>query len=167
MRLLVQRVSRAAVRIDTSAPTHSRSAPSAASLPARGGGDVRSIGRGLVLLLGVGPSDDEAAAKKMAAKTANLRIFSNPEGKFDKSLLDVGGEALVVSQFTLFGDCRKGRRPDFTGAAKPEKAIPLYQRFVRELESLGVGVKTGEFGAKMEVEIVNDGPVTLWLDSRA
>ncbi len=165
MRLLVQRVSRASVRIDASAPTHSQSAPSAAGLPARGG--VRSIGRGLVLLLGVGPADDEATVKKLAAKTANLRIFSNAAGKFDKSLLDVGGEALVVSQFTLFGDCSKGRRPDFTGAAKPEKAVPLYQGFVRELERLGVGVKTGEFGAKMEVEIVNDGPVTLWLDSRA
>lgn len=147
MRVLIQRVSRASVRV--------------------AGGDPRAIGPGLMLLVGVGPGDDEALAERLAGKAARLRIFSNDAGKFDKSLLDTGGEALVVSQFTLYGDCRKGRRPDFTGAAPPELAEPLYLRFVSALRALGVAVKTGEFGAAMEVDILNDGPVTVWMDSEA
>jgi len=146
MRLLLQRVGRAEVRI--------------------AGREPAVIGPGLVVLLGIGPEDDEAVCRRMAEKTANLRIFSNDEGRFDRSLLDVRGEALVVSQFTLYGDCRKGRRPDFTGAMPPDRAEPLYRTYAAELTRLGVGVKTGEFGAKMDVELVNDGPVTLWLDSR-
>lgn len=145
MRLLLQRVLRATVRLP--------------------GGELRSVGHGLVLLVGVGPSDDEAAAGRLAEKAANLRVFSNEQGKFDRSLLDVKGEALVVSQFTLFGDCSRGRRPDFTAAAPPAKAEPLYRAFARALERLGVPVKTGEFGAAMQVELVNDGPVTIWIDS--
>jgi D-tyrosyl-tRNA(Tyr) deacylase len=147
MRVLIQRVSKASVRVDGGAP--------------------RAIGPGLAVLLGVGPDDDEALAARFAEKTANLRIFSNDAGKFDHSLIDVRGEALVVSQFTLYGDCRKGRRPDFTGAAPPETAEPLYRKFVEGLQRLGIGVKTGEFGAKMDVDIQNDGPVTVWLDSGA
>lgn len=145
MRVLIQRVSRGGVRVD--------------------GGEPRTIGRGLVVLLGVGPQDDAATARRLAEKAAGLRIFPNEAGKFDKSLLDVAGEALVVSQFTLYGDCSKGRRPDFTGAAAPELAEPLYRAFAEELGRLGVKVRTGEFGAKMEVELVNDGPVTVWLDT--
>ncbi|MFH2201866.1 MAG: D-aminoacyl-tRNA deacylase [Elusimicrobiota bacterium] len=145
MRLLIQRVSRAAVRVN--------------------GGEPRAIERGLCVFVGVGPDDNEALARRMAAKAANLRIFPNEQGKFDRSVLDIGGGALVVSQFTLYGDCRKGRRPDFTGSMPPERAEPLYAAFAAELASLGVAVKTGEFGAKMEVDIINDGPVTLWLDS--
>lgn len=125
-----------------------------------------AIGRGLVVLLGVGEGDAEADADLLAGKTANLRIFSNAEGKFDHSLLDVRGEALVVSQFTLYGDAAKGRRPDFTAAAKPAEAARLYERFCAALRGLGVPVSTGVFAADMEVEIINDGPVTIWLDSR-
>ena len=125
-----------------------------------------AIGAGLVVFLGVGKDDDENDALFMAEKTANLRIFSNTEGKFDLSLLDIKGEALVVSQFTLYGDASKGRRPDFGAAARPEKAIPLYERFVTLLSDSGLAVKTGVFAAEMEVELVNDGPVTIWLDSR-
>jgi len=145
MRSVLQRVKRASVRVD--------------------GGELRSIGPGLVVFLGVGEGDDESGAARMAEKAANLRIFSNDAGKFDLSLLDVGGDALVVSQFTLFGDCSRGRRPDFTAAMRPEGAEPLYRAFVDALAGLGVSVRTGEFGAKMEVELVNDGPVTLWIDS--
>ncbi len=126
-----------------------------------------SIGRGLVVLLGVGRGDAEADADLLAAKTANLRIFSNDEGKFDLSLLDVKGEALVVSQFTLYGDASKGRRPDFGEAARPEEARGLYERFAGALGAAGVPVKTGVFAADMEVTIVNDGPVTIWLDTAA
>lgn len=124
------------------------------------------IGRGYAVLLGVGEGDTEKEAEFLADKTANLRIFSNGEGKFDHSLLDVGGEALVVSQFTLYGDARKGRRPDFTGAAKPADALRLYEHFVKCLRDKGVEVKTGVFAAHMTVEIINDGPVTIWLDTR-
>lgn len=144
MRALIQRVSRAAVKVN---------------------GETRPIGAGIVLLLGVGAKDDEAAARKLAEKCASLRIFSNDNGKFDLSLLDIKGEALVVSQFTLYGECGKGRRPEFTSAMAPGPAQALYVRFVELLRALGPKVKTGEFGATMEVEIVNDGPVTLWLDT--
>jgi D-tyrosyl-tRNA(Tyr) deacylase len=112
-------------------------------------------------LLGVAEGDDEAEAVRLAEKTARLRIFENEEGKFDRSLLDTGGEALVVSQFTLLADTAKGNRPSFSGAARPELAEPLYERFVQALRELGVQVETGAFGARMTVELVNDGPVTI------
>lgn len=125
-----------------------------------------TIGPGLVVLLGVGEGDAEADADLLAEKTANLRIFSNAAGKFDHSLLDVKGEALVVSQFTLYGDAAKGRRPDFTAAARPAEAARLYEYYAERLRGKGVPVKTGVFAADMEVEILNDGPVTIWLDTR-
>ncbi len=124
-----------------------------------------SIGRGLVVLLGIAADDDEPAAQRLAAKIARLRIFPDDEGKFDRSLLDVGGEALVVSQFTLIADTAKGNRPSFTGAARPETAEPLYDAFCAELRTLGVQVATGVFGTRMQVELVNDGPVTIVLDT--
>jgi D-tyrosyl-tRNA(Tyr) deacylase len=120
-----------------------------------------AIGPGLCVLLGVAAGDDEAEAVRLAEKTARLRIFENDEGKFDRSLLDTGGEALVVSQFTLLADLAKGNRPSFSGAAPPEVAEPLYERFVQALRELGVHVETGVFGARMAVELVNDGPVTI------
>jgi len=147
VRALVQRVERAAVRLP--------------------GAEERKTGSGLLILLGVGKGDDEAAALKLAEKASRLRIFSNAEGKFDRSVLDERGEVLVISQFTLYGDVRGGRRPDFTSAAPPDLAKPLYERFARALQDLGLRVKTGEFGAHMAVESVNDGPVTLWLDTAA
>jgi len=131
------------------------------------GQSVASIGHGLVILLGVGDGDTAAQADSLAEKTASLRIFSDRDGKFNLSLLDVGGEALVVSQFTLYGDARKGRRPSFTRAARPEVAAPLVQAFASRLESLGVRTQSGVFGAHMLVEIHNDGPVTLWLEDEA
>ncbi len=146
MRALIQRVKKASVEI--AGAIHSR------------------IGPGYAVLLGVGEGDTEKDAEFLADKTANLRVFSNSEGKFDHSLLDVKGEALVVSQFTLYGDAAKGRRPDFTKAAKPPEADRLYEHFVAILSAKGVPVKTGVFAADMTVEIINDGPVTIWLDSR-
>lgn len=145
MRALIQRVTRASVSVD--------------------GGQVAAIGPGLLVLLGVaeGDSPDDAAA--LAARTAVLRIFSNEAGKFDLSLLDTGGGALVVSQFTLYADASRGRRPDFTAAAGPDKAEALYQAFAGALRAKGVTVATGVFGAHMQVELVNDGPVTIWLDT--
>lgn len=126
---------------------------------------VGQIGGGLLVLLGVSPDDGPDEARWMADKVATLRIFSDDEDKMNLSLLDVGGEALVVSQFTLYGDARKGRRPSFIRAARGEKADALYRRTVSELESLGVPCATGEFGAMMKVRLVNDGPVTILLDS--
>ncbi|MEM9418710.1 MAG: D-aminoacyl-tRNA deacylase [Planctomycetota bacterium] len=127
---------------------------------------VGEIGRGYVLLAGVGEGDNEQTITKMAEKVVNLRLFNNEQGKFDMSLLDVAGEALVVSQFTLFGDARKGRRPSFSAAARPELAEPLCDLFALKLKALGVPhVDTGRFGADMKVDIHNDGPVTLWLNS--
>jgi D-tyrosyl-tRNA(Tyr) deacylase len=123
-----------------------------------------AIGAGLCILLGVADSDDEAVAVRLAEKTARLRIFQNDEGKFDRSLLDTGGAALVVSQFTLIADTSKGNRPSFSGAARPELAEPLYERFAEALRELGVPVETGVFGARMAVELVNDGPVTIVLE---
>jgi D-aminoacyl-tRNA deacylase len=120
-----------------------------------------AIGPGLCVLLGVAEGDDEAAAVRLAAKVAQLRIFANDEGKFDRSLLDTGGEALVVSQFTLLADTTKGNRPSFSDAAGPEVAEPVYERFAQALRDLGVRVETGVFGARMSVELVNDGPVTI------
>lgn len=122
------------------------------------------IGSGLCVLLGVAAGDDAADAERLAGKVARLRIFENEAGKFDRSLLDVGGEALVVSQFTLIADTQKGNRPSFAGAARPEEAEALYERFCAELAALGPRVARGVFGARMAVELVNDGPVTIILD---
>jgi D-aminoacyl-tRNA deacylase len=123
------------------------------------------IGNGLVILLGVGAGDTEAEIEPLANKIANLRIFSDSEGKFNLSAMDVKAEMLVVSQFTLYADCRKGRRPSFTDAARPEIASPLCDSFVEKLRALGFKVETGEFQADMLVEIHNAGPVTIWLDT--
>jgi D-tyrosyl-tRNA(Tyr) deacylase len=122
------------------------------------------IGSGLCVLLGVAESDTAADVERLAGKVARLRIFENDEGRFDRSLLDIGGEALVVSQFTLIADTEKGNRPSFAYAARPEQAEPLYERFCEALAALGVPVARGVFGARMAVELVNDGPVTIVLD---
>jgi D-aminoacyl-tRNA deacylase len=123
------------------------------------------IGPGLVILLGIGANDTAAGAEMLAHKIANLRIFADGEGKFNRSALEVEAEMLVISQFTLYADSRKGRRPSFIDAARPELAIPLYEKFVSELKAMGFKVETGEFQAEMLVEIHNSGPVTIWLDS--
>ena len=128
------------------------------------GEPVGQIEHGLCVLLGVARDDGEADADRLAGRIARMRIFENEEGRFDRSLVDVGGEALVVSQFTLIADTAKGNRPSFTDAAPPEQAEPLYERFCAELRELGIGVATGVFGARMRVELVNDGPVTIVLD---
>jgi D-aminoacyl-tRNA deacylase len=130
-----------------------------------GGEVVGEIGPGLVVLLGVGPDDAEAVADDLARKAAELRIFRDDEGRTNRSLLDVGGEALVVSQFTLFADTGRGRRPGFTGAASPDLAASLVERFAAALRGLGITVAQGRFGAEMAVELVNDGPFTIWLDT--
>lgn len=126
---------------------------------------VGSIDHGLVVLLGVGPDDDEATADALARRVAELRIFEDEAGRTNRSLLDVDGEALVVSQFTLYADTRRGRRPGFTGAASPALAERLYLRFTTALGAAGVRVATGRFGAEMALELVNDGPFTIWLDT--
>jgi D-aminoacyl-tRNA deacylase len=145
VRALLQRVSRAEVRIADAS--------------------VGAIGHGLVVLLGVGPSDDEATVDALARRIVELRIFDDAAGRTNLSLLDVAGELLVVSQFTLFADTRRGRRPGFTGAAPPVLAERLYMRMVDALRNLGTTVATGQFGAVMAVELVNDGPFTIWLDT--
>ncbi|MDH4321729.1 MAG: D-aminoacyl-tRNA deacylase [Desulfobulbaceae bacterium] len=124
-----------------------------------------SIGRGLLILLGVHQDDSAREAAFLAEKSVNLRIFADDEGKMNRSVMDIGGEILVVSQFTLLGDCRKGRRPSYSTAAPPDRAHQLYQTFIAELRRLGVKVATGRFQAMMEVRLLNDGPVTLVLDS--
>ncbi len=144
MRVLLQRVSRAEVRVD--------------------GEVVGRVGRGHLLLVGFTDGDDEDALRWMADKVLGLRVFPDEEGRMNLSLEDVGGELLVVSQFTLYGDTRKGRRPSFVDAADPDLAVPLYERFVDLLRERGVPVETGVFGAMMDVELVNDGPVTLMLE---
>ena len=149
MRAVVARVERAAVTLRDGAAA----------------GDRRETGRGFLVLLGVGQGDDEAAARKLTDKVLALRVFSNAEGKFDRSILDERGEILLISQFTLFGALKGGRRPDFTAAARPELARPLYEKTAALLAASGLTVKTGEFGASMAVESVNDGPVTLWVDT--
>ena len=146
MRAVVQRVTQASVSV--------------------GGRCTGRIGAGVLILLGVGQEDTERDARTLAEKTVNLRIFDDDKGQMNRSLLDVGGAALVVSQFTLFGDCRKGRRPSYASAAPPEKARPLYEEFVTALRASGVVAETGEFQAMMAVDLTNDGPVTLLLDSR-
>ena len=149
MRVLLQRVARAEVRIRDAAAT-----------PRVSG----RIDRGYVLLVGFTTTDGEDQVAWMAEKVVGLRLLADAEDKMNLALADVGGAMLVVSQFTLYGDARKGRRPSFIDAARPEIAIPLYEQFVRRLRDAGVHVETGEFGAMMDVELVNDGPVTLWLE---
>jgi D-tyrosyl-tRNA(Tyr) deacylase len=129
------------------------------------GDTIGTIGLGLVVLLGVGPDDDEAAADGLARRVTELRIFRDDEGRTNRSLIDVDGAVLVVSQFTLFADTRRGRRPGFTGAAPPDLAERCYERFAMALRELSVPVATGRFGAEMAVSLVNDGPFTLWLDT--
>jgi D-tyrosyl-tRNA(Tyr) deacylase len=130
-----------------------------------GGEKIAEIGLGLVMLVGIGPEDSQQKVMEMAEKTALLRIFEDEQGKINRSLLDVGGEALVVSQFTLYADTRRGRRPSFTGAGAPELARSLVEAFAAHLQAQGVrNVQSGEFGAEMLVEILNDGPVTVILD---
>ena len=145
MRLVLQRVTSGSVTVD--------------------GKVIASIGPGLVILLGIAHGDGEAQARLLAEKVAHLRIFSDEQGKMNLSLLETGGEAIVVSQFTLYADARKGRRPSFTNAALPELARPLVERFTELLRQQGVPAQTGEFGAHMLVEIANDGPVTIILES--
>ena len=128
------------------------------------GQSVGCIGAGLLVYLGAGRRDGTADADWMAQKLAGLRIFEDDSGRMSRDLVATAGDVLVVSQFTLYGDARKGRRPSFIDAARPEIAIPLYERFVQRLREAGVRVETGEFGAMMDVELVNDGPVTLWLE---
>ena len=145
MRVVVQRVSRASVTVD--------------------GLTAGAIGRGLLLLVGVAEGDDDTTARRLAAKCAEMRLFVDAAGHFERSLLDISGEALVVSQFTLLADVRKGRRPSFAAAAPADAAAPLVDAFAGELRRLGMAVATGRFGAMMQVELVNDGPVTVIVDS--
>ena len=127
---------------------------------------VGKIGKGFLILLGVGPDDTEKECRYLAEKALGLRIFTDENDKMNRSLADVGGGLLIVSQFTLYGDCRKGNRPSFTNAARPETAIPLYEAFIARCRESGLPVETGEFGADMKVELLNDGPVTLWMDTK-
>lgn len=145
MRALLQRVSRAEVRVRDEV--------------------IASIGPGLLVFVGVGLADDAPTGDALGRRVAELRIFADADGRTNRSLVDVGGAALVVSQFTLFADTRRGRRPGFTDAAPPSVAIPLYERFCGALEVAGVPVARGRFGAEMAVELVNDGPFTIWLDT--
>jgi D-tyrosyl-tRNA(Tyr) deacylase len=145
MRAVVQRVSSASVDV--------------------AGERLAEVGAGLLILVGATHGDTEADAVLLATKSANLRIFSDDAGKMNLSALDTGAEAIVVSQFTLYGDIRKGRRPSFIDAAAPDVAAPLVDRFAEELRSLGLRVGTGRFGAEMAVSLVNDGPVTIWMDT--
>jgi len=145
MRALIQRVSHASVTVD--------------------GKVVGQIGHGLLVLLGVGQDDSEVQVKTLADKIVYLRIFGDDEGKMNRSLLEVGGQVLVVSQFTLYADVRRGRRPSFTNAAPPSLAEPLVERFKAAIAAYGLTVADGIFGAMMQVELCNDGPVTIWMDS--
>jgi D-tyrosyl-tRNA(Tyr) deacylase len=146
MRAVVQRVSQARVMIDQEV--------------------VGQIGRGLLVLLGVAKTDTAEQARWLAEKVVTLRIFNDPEGKMNLDVAEIGGEVLVVSQFTLYGDSRKGRRPSFIDAAPPEIAVPLYEEFINGVKALGIRTATGRFGAMMQVELVNDGPVTLIVESK-
>ncbi len=144
MRAVIQRVKKASVKVNDKI--------------------IGQINKGLLVLLAVHKDNEEIVIKKMADKIVNLRIFSDDEDKMNLSVKDVGGEIMVVSQFTLYGDCRKGNRPSFIKSAKPKKAIPFYEKFVQYIREQGVKCATGKFGAMMEVELVNDGPVTIILD---
>ena len=130
------------------------------------GQTVGEIGQGFLILLGVGPEDTEEKCRYLAEKALGLRVFEDENGKMNKSLADVGGQVLVVSQFTLYGNCRKGRRPSFTEAASPDLGNRLYEQFLKDCEALGYPPQHGRFGADMQVESINDGPVTLWLDTQ-
>jgi D-tyrosyl-tRNA(Tyr) deacylase len=130
------------------------------------GNVIGQIKRGLLVFLGIGKGDEEEDASYLATKISQMRVFEDAEGRFNLSLLNIQGQILVVSQFTLFGDCRKGRRPSFTEAAEPQRASELYECFIAKVAEQGISVATGEFQAKMEVDLVNDGPVTLLLDSK-
>lgn len=145
MRILVQRVSEASVRVD--------------------GSVISRIGPGLLMFVGIRDGDGQEEVTLLAGKVANLRIFEDAAGKMNQSMLDLGLSALVVSQFTLYADLRKGRRPSFIGAARPEIAAPLVESFAGALRDLGLPVETGQFGAHMDIALINDGPVTIWLDS--
>ncbi len=145
MRVLIQRVTRAQVRVEQEI--------------------IGEIGRGLLVFLGIATGDIEEDISYLANKTANLRIFEDDQGKMNLSLLDVGGKVLVVSQFTLYADCRKGRRPSFQEAARPEESEDLYFKFIEAMKGYGLEVATGSFGADMKVELINDGPVTIMIDS--
>lgn len=145
MRALIQRVSHASVHVDNQL--------------------VSAIESGLLVLLGIGQSDSQAQVKMLADKIVQLRIFSDEEGKMNRSLLDIHGAMLVISQFTLYADTRKGRRPSFISAAPPALAIPLYEQFQAAVAAYNVRVASGVFGAEMKVELLNDGPVTIWLDT--
>jgi D-tyrosyl-tRNA(Tyr) deacylase len=145
MRACIQRVSEAQVSVE--------------------GAVTGRIGRGLVVLLGVGQEDGEVEARRLAEKVVGLRIFEDAAGKMNRSLAEIGGAMLVVSQFTLYGDCRRGRRPSFTAAATPELAEQLYEAFVAAVKDAGIDVATGRFREHMLVSLVNDGPVTLWIDT--
>jgi D-aminoacyl-tRNA deacylase len=146
MRALIQRVSRAQVSVD--------------------GETIGAIERGLLVLLGVTHTDEPEQARWLAEKVASLRIFADDDGKMNRDLAEAGGAMLIVSQFTLYGDARKGRRPSFVEAAGPDKAIPLYEAFINAVKALGIPTATGRFGAMMQVELINDGPVTLMVDSK-
>ena len=145
MRIVLQRVQRAEVRVR--------------------GRVVGRIGRGIVALVGIGRQDTREDGQAMAEKIANLRLFDDEHGRMSRSLLETAGGVLCVSEFTLYGDCQKGRRPSFDQAASPQDARPLYEAFVESLRALGIGVETGQFQAMMELDLVNDGPVALLLDS--
>jgi len=145
MRLLVQRVNGASVTVENEV--------------------VGKIDKGFLIFVGVGPEDDEAICSKMAQKVVQMRVFEDADGKMNKSVTDIGGSFLAVSQFTLYADCRKGNRPSFTGACEPKRANDLYEFFCSEVEKMGIKVERGVFGADMQVALVNDGPVTIMLDS--
>lgn len=127
---------------------------------------IGEINHGILLFLGVEDNDEEKDLEYMCDKVPNLRIFEDEEGKMNKSLIDIEGSLLVISQFTLLGDARKGRRPSFSEAARPEKAIPMYENFIEKMKNLNINTQSGEFGADMKVELINDGPVTILLDSK-
>ncbi len=143
---VVQRVSEASVKVDDN--------------------EISRIGRGILLLLGISKDDTDKDIEYLVRKCANLRIFSDPEGNLNLSLIDIGGEALIVSQFTLLGDTRKGRRPSFSNAMPPDKAKPMYEKFIDSFKRTGIHVKEGIFGAMMQITLTNDGPVTLIINSK-
>lgn len=145
MRALIQRVKRASVTVNSEV--------------------TGKINNGLLIFLGVGEDDTEKQVQYLVEKCTGLRIFTDEQDKMNLSVKDINGEILVVSQFTLFGDCKKGKRPSFVRAARPETAIPLYESFIAHCKNTGLNVQTGEFGADMQIELINDGPVTIWLDT--